>query len=62
MIHNQVDYSLLYNEIIREIRNRRVKEELFQMKLKGIEEEQLPISPLATNIDYIPWYIQNWDV
>jgi len=39
MIHNQVDYSLLYNEIIREIRNRRVKEELFQMKLKGIEEE-----------------------
>jgi len=29
----------LYPEIIREIRNRRVKEELFQMKLKGIEEE-----------------------
>lgn len=29
----------LYNELIREIRNRRVKEELFQMKLKGIEEE-----------------------
>jgi len=39
MIQNQVDYSILYNEIIREIRNRRVKEELFQMKLKGIEEE-----------------------
>ena len=29
----------LYNELLREIRNRRVKEELFQMKLKGIEEE-----------------------
>jgi len=29
----------LYQEIIREIRNRRVNEELFQMKLKGIEEE-----------------------
>ena len=29
----------LYQELIREIRNRRVKEELFQMKLKGIEEE-----------------------
>jgi len=29
----------LYNELIREIRNRRVKAELFQMKLKGIEEE-----------------------
>jgi len=29
----------LYNELIREIRNRRVNEELFQMKLKGIEEE-----------------------
>ena len=29
----------LYNELIREIRNRRVKEELFQMKLEGIEEE-----------------------
>ena len=29
----------LYNEIIREIRNRRIAEELFQMKLKGIEEE-----------------------
>jgi len=29
----------LYNQIIREIRNRRVAEELFQMKLKGIEEE-----------------------
>jgi len=39
MIQNQIDYSILYNEIIREIRNRRVAEELFQMKLKGIEEE-----------------------
>ena len=39
MIQNQVNYSILYNEIIREIRNRRVAEELFQMKLKGIEEE-----------------------
>jgi len=29
----------LYDELIREIRNRRVAEELFQMKLKGIEEE-----------------------
>ena len=29
----------LYNQIIREIRNPRVAEELFQMKLKGIEEE-----------------------
>jgi hypothetical protein len=29
----------LYLEIVKEIRNRRVKEELFQMKLKGIEEE-----------------------
>ena len=32
-------YHELYLEILREIRNRRVKEELFQMKLKGIEEE-----------------------
>jgi len=29
----------LYAELIREIRNRRVNEELFQMKLEGIEEE-----------------------
>ena len=29
----------LYNQVIREIRNRRISEELFQMKLKGIEEE-----------------------
>jgi len=29
----------LYEELIREIRNRRVKEELFQMKLKVTEEE-----------------------
>jgi len=39
MMQNQVDYSILYNEIIREIRNRRIAEELFQMKLEGIEEE-----------------------
>ena len=34
------DYHLeeeeLYGELIREIRNRRIKEELFQMKLKGL--------------------------
>ena len=30
----------LYNELLREIRNRRVAEELFQMKLKGIGEEE----------------------
>jgi hypothetical protein len=29
----------LYQELIREIRNRRVAQELFQMKLEGIEEE-----------------------
>jgi len=29
----------LYDELIREIRNRRIAEELFQMKLEGIEEE-----------------------
>ena len=29
----------LYQELIREIRNRRIADELFQMKLKGIEEE-----------------------
>jgi hypothetical protein len=29
----------LYNQVIIELRNRRVKEELFQMKLEGIEEE-----------------------
>lgn len=29
----------LYAELVREIRNRRIKEELFQMKLEGIEEE-----------------------
>jgi hypothetical protein len=29
----------LYNQVIREIRNRRISEELFQMKLEGIEEE-----------------------
>ena len=35
----QLGESPLYEELIREIRNRRIKEELFQMKLKGIEEE-----------------------
>jgi len=34
-----LQFVMLYQEIIREIRNRRVAEELFQMKLKGIEEE-----------------------
>jgi hypothetical protein len=29
----------LYQELIRELRNRRIAEELFQMKLEGIEEE-----------------------
>jgi hypothetical protein len=29
----------LYQELIREIRNRRIAQELFQMKLEGIEEE-----------------------
>jgi hypothetical protein len=29
-----VDYPTLYEELIREIRNRRIKEELFQMKLE----------------------------
>ena len=29
----------LYQELVREIRNRRVAAELFQMKLHGIEEE-----------------------
>ena len=29
----------LYQELLREIRNRRVAQELFQMKLEGIEEE-----------------------
>ena len=29
----------LYAELVREIRNRRIADELFQMKLKGIEEE-----------------------
>jgi len=33
------DDSILYQEIIKEIRNRRVKEELFQMKLNHGEEE-----------------------
>jgi len=28
----------LYNQVIREIRNRRIAEELFQMKLKGVVE------------------------
>lgn len=34
-----VGIETLYQELIREIRNRRVNEELFQMKLEGIEEE-----------------------
>jgi hypothetical protein len=34
-----VGWDDLYDEIIKEIRNRRVNEELFQMKLEGIEEE-----------------------
>lgn len=29
----------LYQELVREIRNRRIAAELFQMKLEGIEEE-----------------------
>ena len=28
----------LYDELVREIRNRRIAEELFQMKLKGVGE------------------------
>ena len=35
----RVGQDELYNQVIREIRNRRIQEELFQMKLKGIEEE-----------------------
>lgn len=35
----RVGQDELYNELIREIRNRRVKEELFQMKLNQGEEE-----------------------
>ena len=34
-----LQFVMLYQEIIREIRNRRIAEELFQMKPKGIEEE-----------------------
>jgi hypothetical protein len=34
MLPGSIDYSILYNELIREIRNRRIKEELFQMKLE----------------------------
>mgnify|MGYP003653582031 CR=1 FL=1 len=33
------ELQFVANEIIREIRNRRIAEELFQMKLEGIEEE-----------------------
>ena len=29
----------LYAELVREIRNRRIAKELFQMKLEGMEEE-----------------------
>ena len=39
MEHMQQLPHVLYEELIREIRNRRVAAELFQMKLKGIEEE-----------------------
>ena len=40
MVQFVVDYEKgLYEEIVREIRNRRVKEEIFQKKLEGIEEE-----------------------
>jgi len=35
----RVGQDELYNQVIREIRNRRIADELFQMKLKGIEEE-----------------------
>jgi len=35
----QLGESPLYEELIREIRNRRIADELFQMKLKGFEEE-----------------------
>jgi len=39
-LHEQADgVRSLYGELIREIRNRRVNEELFQKKLEGIEEE-----------------------
>ena len=53
MIQNQIDYSILYNEIIREIRNRRVAEELFQMKLKGIEEEQSRLEGPSIPLDRV---------
>ena len=40
MVQFVVDYEKgLYEELVREIRNRRIADELFQMKLKGIEEE-----------------------
>jgi len=40
MTHQAMEPEVdLYNQVIREIRNRRIAEELFQMKLKGIEEE-----------------------
>ena len=39
-LHEQADgVRSLYAELIREIRNRRIKEELFQMKLNQGEEE-----------------------
>ena len=39
-LHQQADgVRSLYGELIREIRNRRVKEELFQKKLEGIEKK-----------------------
>lgn len=39
MHHQPYEERELYQEIVREIRNRRVNQELFQMKLEGIEEE-----------------------
>jgi len=38
-IWNGKAFDDLYSQVIREIRNRRVKEELFQMKLTQSEEE-----------------------
>ena len=38
LLPGNVDYSILYNQVIKEIRNRRIAEELFQMKLKGVGE------------------------
>jgi len=38
-IHLELGEDALYEQLIREIRNRRIDQELFQMKLEGIEEE-----------------------